>query len=203
MITPASFIKILKTSSAILVAMALFFSCKTDMEKVKELTSKPELPIESGTNIEIVYSTNARVQLVLKAPKLDRYGGEKNYMEMPDGIEVLFFDSIMNVTGSIKAKYAKHLENEDIIELRDSVVVLTENNEEVNTEQLFWDRKKKVVYNEKPTKVITNEIVSLGEGFEADERFNEWSFKRPRGTMLVETQTTEGEEKIIGQEPQR
>jgi LPS export ABC transporter protein LptC len=173
------------------------------MEKVKELTSKPELPIESGTNIEIVYSTNARVQLVLKAPKLDRYGGEKNYMEMPDGIEVLFFDSIMNVTGSIKAKYAKHLENEDIIELRDSVVVLTENNEEVNTEQLFWDRKKKVVYNEKPTKVITNEIVSLGEGFEADERFNEWSFKRPRGTMLVETQTTEGEEKIIGQEPQR
>jgi LPS export ABC transporter protein LptC len=174
--------------NAILLGVAFMFSCKTDLEEIKALTTKEVLPSESGTNVEIIYSTNATIQMILSAPKLERYSEGKKYIEMPEGINVLFYDSLMNVRGSIFAKYAIHLLDEDIIELRDSIVIITENNEEVTTDEMFWDRKKKTVYNNKLTRVTTNELVSIGEGFESDERFNQWSFKLPRGTMMVETQ---------------
>jgi hypothetical protein len=174
--------------NAILLGVAFMFSCKTDLEEIKALTTKEVLPSESGKNVEIIYSTNATIQMILSAPKLDRYSKEKKFIEMSEGINVLFYDSLMNVRGSIFAKYAIHLLDEDIIELRDSIVIITENNEEVTTDEMFWDRKKKTVYNNKLTRVATNELVSIGEGFESDERFNEWSFKLPRGTMMVETQ---------------
>jgi len=168
------------------------FSCTNDLEEIKELTSNEVLPSESGRNVEITYSSNASIQLVVKAPRLDRFTGEKNFIEMPEGIKVIFYDSLMNVRGSIFAKYAIHLLNEDIIELRDSIVIVTENNEKITTEELFWDRRHKKVFNNTLTMVTTDEFISMGEGFEADERFMEWSFKQPRGTIMVDTQEAGG-----------
>ncbi len=174
--------------NAILIGVAFMFSCKSDLDRISALPSTEILPTESGKNIEIVYSSNARIQMVLKTPRLDKYSNGKKYLEFPEGITVMFYDSLMNPRGSILAKYAKHLLDQDILELRDGVVIVTEKNEEVRTDELFWDRQKKIVYNNSQTTVSTNELVSTGEGFEADERFNLWSFRSPRGTMLVETQ---------------
>ncbi len=168
--------------------MALVFSCKTDTDKVQTLTETENLPTESGKNINIVYSSNARVQMVLTTPRLDRYTIGEKYLEFPEGIKVVFYDSLMNPRGSIFAKYARHHLDQDIFELRDSILIVTENNQEVKTNELFWNRQKKTVYNNSPTTVSTSELISTGEGFEADERFNVWSFRLPKGTILVETQ---------------
>ena len=165
----------------------MFVSCKSDLDTIQALTQKDESPIESGFEVEMTYSEHAQIRMVLKAPRMDRYGGEKNYIEMPEGISVVFYDSLMNVTSTLTANYAiNYLEN-DLFEARNDVVVVNEANEKLNTEQLIWDQTKGIIYSEKFVKITTSDEVLFGNGMEADERFSSWEIKNPRGTFSVET----------------
>lgn len=181
-------------SIAILFGVAMFFSCKGDLETIQALTQKDESPIESGFGVEVIYSTHARIQMIMKAPRMDRYAGDKNYIEMPEGISVIFYDSLMNVTSTLTANYAVNYLYDDLFEARNDVVVINEANEKLNTEQLIWDQKKGTISSEKFVKITTADEVLFGDGFDSDERFTMWEIKNPRGTFSVQTGPIGGEE---------
>ena len=179
---------------AILLGVAMFFSCKTDLDTIETITRKDVSPIESATGVKLVYSSYANIRMILEAPRMDRYVYDEEYLEMPDGIHVVFYDSLMNITSTLSAKYAISYENQEIIEARNDVVVVNEMNEKLNTEHLIWDRQKGIIYSEKFVKITTEDEVLYGEGFESDERFSQWEIKRPRGTFSVETGPSPGRE---------
>lgn len=172
---------------AILIGVAMFFSCKGDLETIQALTKVDESPIETAYGVEMIYSTHANIQMIMKAPRMDRYAGNKNYVEMPEGISVVFYDSLMNVSSTLTANYAINYLNDDLFEARNDVVVINEANEKLNTEQLIWDQKKGTIYSEKFVKITTEDEVLFGDGMESDERFTNWEIKYPRGTFSVET----------------
>ncbi|MBW6498108.1 MAG: LPS export ABC transporter periplasmic protein LptC [Bacteroidales bacterium] len=187
---------------AILFGVAMFFSCKGDLETIQAITKVDESPIETGFGVEMIYSTHANIQLIMKAPRMDRYAGNKNYLEMPEGISVVFYDSLMNVTSTLTANYAINYLNDDLFEARNDVVVVNEANEKLNTEQLIWDQKKGMIFSEKFVKITTEDEVLFGDGMESDERFTNWEIKYPRGTFSVETGSQGTRERPAGiQEP--
>ncbi len=181
------FQKISLKNIAILIGVAMFFSCKGDLQTIQSLTQKDESPIESGLDIELIHSSHARTRLVLKAPRMDRYAGEKNYVEMPEGITVVFYDSLMNVTSTLTANYAINYLLEEKFEARNNVEVVNEANEKLNTEQLIWDQRKGIIFTEKFVKITTGDEVLYGEGMESDERFTNWRIIQSRGTIMVDT----------------
>jgi LPS export ABC transporter protein LptC len=164
---------------------ALFFSCENDIKVINTIGNKDYLPIESGINVETIYSDSGRVVMLLKAPQLDRYAGEKNYVEMPKGVTLLFYDSLMNVKSSLTANYAISYEKEKIMEAKNNVVVVNEKNEQLNTEHLVWDEQKGLIYSDKFVKINTGKEILMGEGMESDERFNRWKIKRPKGSITI------------------
>lgn len=184
-ITPKKRIK----NIAILFGVAMFFSCKGDLQTIQSLTQKDDSPIETALDVELIHTSHAQVRLILKAPRMDRYAGEKNYIEMPQGITVVFYDSLMNVTSTLTASYAINYLFEEKFEARNNVEVVNEANEKLNTEQLIWDQRKGIIFSEKFVKITTGDEVLFGEGFESDERFTDWKIKQPRGTIMVETGT--------------
>jgi len=187
---------------AILLGVAMFFSCKSDLETIQALTKIDESPVETGFGVEIIYSTHANIQIIMKTPRMDRYAGNKNYVEMPEGISVFFFDSLMNVTSTLTANYAINHLNDELFEARNDVVVINEANEKLNTEQLIWDQKKEIIYSEKFVKITTEDEVLFGDGMESDERFTNWEIKNPRGSFIVETGSQGTRERPAGiQEP--
>jgi LPS export ABC transporter protein LptC len=172
---------------AILLGLAMFFSCKTDLKKIEDITKTLDLPVESAEDIKIVYSTRATLQMIMQAPVMDRYEGEKPYMELPKGFLMVFYDSLMNETSRISANYAIQYAEDELIDARNDVVVENiENNERLNTEQLIWDQKNELIFTEKFVKITTEEEVLYGDGFESDDRFTSWIIKRPRGTFSVD-----------------
>ncbi len=181
--------KYLKTplSIAILLGAAMLFSCKTDLQTIENITRVDDSPVESAYNIEIIYSEAARIKMVLTAPRMDRYEGEKNFMEMPEGVQVLFYDSLMNVSSSMTANYAISHDDDERVEAQNDVVVINELNEKLNTEQLIWDQKSGMIFSDKFVKITTEDEVLYGEGLEADERFSQWTITKPRGTFTVDT----------------
>lgn len=174
------------TLPAVLMIAFLLFSCRPDMQTVESLTRADDSPIESTFDMELVYTEAARIVMTLSAPRMDRYEGEENYLEMPEGMEVFFFDSLMNVTSRMSARYAISYDDRDLIEARNDVVVVNERQEKLNTEQLTWDRSQGIIFSEKFVRVTTEDEVIYGDGLEADERFDQWEIKKPRGTFLIE-----------------
>jgi LPS export ABC transporter protein LptC len=172
---------------AILIGLAMFFSCKTDLNKIEDLTRIQSRPVETAEDIKIIYSTNARVQMIMEAPLMERFEEEKPYMELPNGFLMVFYDSLMNETSRISANYAIQYDEDELIDARNDVVVQNmESNERLNTEQLIWDQKKGLIYTEKFVKITRDEEVLFGDGFESDDRFTSWVIKSPRGTFSVD-----------------
>lgn len=173
---------------AILLGLAMFFSCKPDLQTIDTITRMGNEPVETAENLRIVYSTHAQVQMVMEAPLMERYEGEEPYMELPEGFLMIFYDTLMIETSRISARYAIQYEKDELIDARDDVVVENiENKERLNTEQLIWDQKNETIYTEKFVKITTEEEVLYGDGFESDERFTSWVIKNPRGTFYVDT----------------
>ncbi len=174
-------------SIAILLLMAMLFSCSPDLETISLITQVDESPIETAFGVKVIYSEHARLKMILESPQMDKYEGEKEYLEMPKGVYVVFYDSVGKQTSSLKANYAISYESENIMEAHNDVIVINEKNEVLNTEHLTWDRDKAIIFTEKFVKITTGDEVLYGDGFESDERFDSWVIKKPRGEFYIET----------------
>lgn len=179
-----SFISLIRLSLIFLIS-TLFFSCENDIKVINTIGNKDYLPVESAKDVETIYSDSGRVVMLMKAPQLDRYTGEKNYIEMPKGVSLFFYDSLKNVKSYLTANYAISHEKEKIMEAKNNVVVVNEKNEQLNTEHLVWDERKGIFYSDKFVKINTGKEILMGEGMESDERFDRWKIKHPKGSITI------------------
>ena len=179
-------------SIAGLIGLAMLFACAPDINTIEAITKSDDLALETARNIRIVYSSNAQLQMIMEAPTMRRIGGEKPYMELPDGFLMIFYDSIMQESTRISANYAIQYEHDQLIDARNDVVVENmETGEKLNTEQLIWDQKNEIIYTEKFVKITTEDEILYGDGFHSDDRFTSWVIKRPRGIFYLDTSDPE------------
>ena len=175
--------------------LTIFSSCKNKIEDIKAITYLDTFPVETGKNIEIIYSDSAKIQTIIKSPYYKRYAGKNPYVEMPQGIDAVFYDSAMRVKTHLTSKYAIKYDKKNVMEVRNDVVVINEKGERLNTEQLIWDEKIRRIYTDVFVKITTPDKVFHGEGLDADDSFMKWVIKKPRGTFYVNTDNTEGNNK--------
>jgi LPS export ABC transporter protein LptC len=170
-----------------LLAAFSFSSCENDLEKVNLLTKKKNLPVESGTQMTIIYSDSGLVKAKIQAPVLERYAGKENYMLMPRGVKMEFFNGDENVSSTLTSKYAKVMEYPDnkILEAKNDVVVINENGEKLNTEQLFWDQKEQKITSNTFVKITRKTEIIMGDGLESNQDFTRYKIKKIRGTLQV------------------
>ena len=170
-----------------MISVFLFLlSCENKKEDIEKVTQNEVLPIETLENAEILYSEKGQIKVKVEAQLIERYGGEKPYSEMREGIIVTFYDSAMNETSRLTANYAIDKMSEDIMEAEDDVVVINEENEKLETEHLIWDQKKEKIYSNVYTKITTEDEIIRGEGFESNPEFSKYKIIKPIGTLTRE-----------------
>jgi LPS export ABC transporter protein LptC len=167
------------------IGMLLLTSCENDPEQLENLKPKKKLPAETATDIEILYSESGRTKVKLMAPLLDRFVGEDAYLEFPEGVHVIFFDSLMRPETSLKANYAINREAEKTMEARSNVVVVNEKGEVLNTEHLIWDQQTEKIHTKEFVKITTADEIIMGEGMEADQQFTKYKINKIRGTINI------------------
>jgi LPS export ABC transporter protein LptC len=175
------------------VALLIVTSCKNKIEDINALTYSDTSPVETGKNIEIIYSDSAQIQTIIKSPFYKRYAGKNPYVEMPQGIDATFYDSAMRVKTHLTSKYAIKYDKRNIMEVKNDVVVINEKGERLNTEHLIWDEKIRRIYTEVFVKITTTNKVVYGDGLDADDSFMKWVIRRPRGTFEVNIDDTESD----------
>jgi LPS export ABC transporter protein LptC len=161
------------------------------MKTIREIGLRDTSPVEIMTEGEVIYSDSGKIQMLLKSPLIKRYEKEKQYLEMPKGIKVLFFDSDLKPNSLLTAEYAKSYDNNNKFEARKNVVVVNRDGEQLNTERLVWDVQKQIIYSDQFVKITTKNEILFGDGMEADERFIKWKILHPTGSIKIENQVFE------------
>ncbi len=201
----ARFIKLLKqissdrkrpnlnlSSWSFIILFVLFSatSCKNDIEYINALSDELNIPRQTGKNFKVQYTDSGRLQVIFKAPLIERYfkGGEEGtYYEFTQGVEINFFDRYERLESVVTSRYAKYWEEKNLGVARDSVVGRNvKTGEQLNTEELYWDREKQLIYSSVFSKITNEDGVYFGEkGFEADQGFQNYKLIGSSGTVRV------------------
>lgn len=170
-------------------------ACKQDMEKINAMLTTLDLPDQSGKNIELHYSENGVLKRIFKSAEMERYNYNEDQFDLifPKGIEVFIYNDSLELESTINSGYAEYHSETEIWEVRDNVVAkrLTKG-EQLNTEKMFWDQKKKLLYSDVFTKLVNEDGTFIGEkGFEADENMEFYELKGATGLVNVENDAAE------------
>lgn len=166
--------------------LSVLFSCSNDPAEIAKLDLEEKLPVQSGKDVEIIYSSKGVVKFQLNAPVMNQYTGEQAYREMPEGVHIKVLDSAMNVTSELTANYAIDKEYEKKMEAMQDVVVINEKGERLNTEHLVWDQETQKITSDVFVKITTKEQVLMGEGLIANPEFTDYKILKPKGVINID-----------------
>ena len=168
----------------------LLFSC-ADKDTGRASASEETMMTEYSEDLSVVMSQNGRRSYHFVTPLLEGYSlAREPYREFRKGVKITTYqnDSLTTVDAVLTANYAIYYENRELWEAKGNVVVEKSDGKTLYTQQLFWNARTKKIYSNVDSKIVQNNgrDVFIGEGFESDEEFKDWRFRRMKGRMEVE-----------------
>jgi hypothetical protein len=180
--------KIVSVSSILILFSMMFFSCENKLEVIEALSDANNKPEISGYNFETLYSDSAKVKLRMLSPEWHQYNsGPKPYREYPQGLHSYLYDDSLHVKAEISALYVKNYIRQNLWEARKNVVVVNQKGERLNTEELFWDQERHIIYSKKYCRIVTPDGGEhIGNcGLQAKEDFTDWKLLCPDWSTII------------------
>ena len=168
--------------------MALFLTCcllgcGNDIEKTK-IFEPQNLPTQTIKNAHIQRSENGKLQLIMTAPLVEQYTKPEDKTEYKQGVYMRFFSGYKHPTATLKARYACDHGRRNMMEVRDSVVIIDlQRGDTVYLADLTWDKNQHRIYTQKPVRSRNGQRVTFGDSFESDDAFNAPIIVHQRGTI--------------------
>lgn len=175
--------------AAFFISCFFVCACENDMKEIKAL-SEDRAAVETGRDIETIFSIGGRLRAVLTAPVLNRHIVDTSMIVFPNSLHVVFFDSAKQKESDLSAKYARYYENENMVYLRDSVVVFNVKGDTLKTDELYWDQMKAQFRTDRPVRIIQQGKPLLArKGLISDQSFSQITLLDPVGTLPVADST--------------
>lgn len=154
--------------------------------KVKEVSEPVEYrgPLQEAYDVDMLYAENDRVKVKLKAKRILEFkNGDR---EFPDGLYIEFYSPTGVMTSSLKANQAFYFKKENQWRGRGKVEVKNlEKNQQLNTEELFWNPATKKIFTEKFVTIKMENEVIYGTGLDALQDLSTYSIKKPEGDFVI------------------
>jgi LPS export ABC transporter protein LptC len=167
------------------ILLAVSISCKKKIDTIPK-SDYLAYPSASSKDFVSIVSDSGKITLILTTPLVEKYENmEEPYTEFREGINVDFYDGKDYVTGSVTAKYAKFIEKSKLWELKDSVVVLNEKKDKLETELLFWDQEKDLIHTDRFVRITNEDQVVMGTGFESDSKLAKRRIRKVSATIYL------------------
>lgn len=175
-------------TAAFLTGCIFLYACENNEAVVNNLNKKKSLSVEEAHNVVINYTLGGRIKTILKAPLMLRVQDTTVYVEFPRTLTSDFYNENGAPESKLKAQYGKYKENESIIYLRDSVIVINfAKGDTLYCDELYWDRNRhgSEFYTDKPVRIRTRTQIINGKGMEAPQDFKNYYIKEVTGMVSV------------------
>lgn len=176
----------IKIIAALTTGCFFLSGCENSIKDIKALDAKTT-GIEVAKNVNIKYSVGGHQKALLVGPLMYRVQDTVPFIEFPKTIHVDFFDDAEDVESILDAKYAKYIETQSKILLRDSVRFIgMKNGDTLYCDELFWDRSRPTYqfYTDKPVQIRTKTQIIDGVGFETSQDFKDKLIKNVTNSIL-------------------
>lgn len=179
----------LKRIHQFVLILIVFFvcSCSNDLDQIKALVNKEELPDATVKDLFTTYSISTRTQVELSTPLVYRFTTKNQYSLFPEGISIKFYDKMGTLHSSLIADYAVYLEDKGFGKATGNVVLTNINGSILKTEELFIDEPSEKIYSVQTVNINDKdgfEITGKG-GFESNLDFTVYRFKDVSGEKIL------------------
>lgn len=165
----------------------LLLSCSNDLDEVKEL-SEEFINVEKGSDVSILFTEDAIPTIKIIAPTALRYPDnppDVAYTKFPDGLQLFVYNEQGEIESELNANEGTMADNSDDLEVNGNVVIVNAKGEQLNTENLTWNKTDKKIRSDGFVKIFTNDEVIYGNGFEADENFTNYVIFNISGVVKI------------------
>ena len=191
----ATFVKHMKVlilditkSIAVLMSMAMLFSCNNDMRNLQQLSIHKKFPQGEAFDFKLVYTDSTKVVAVVTSKLNKDFTNQRMpYSEFPEGVKVEFYDQARH-KNIVEANYGIIYPSSDMVELRDNVVLTTYDGKKLKTSQLFWDQKEDWIFTDREFSFTdeTKGTVTNGIGMDFDKKFSTVKAHKTTGILAIE-----------------
>lgn len=179
--------KILKLAVAFVSSCFFMAACENDVDAVKALGARAG-GIDVGKDVAIYVSNNGKLGAKLTAPLMNRYLLDSSKMiEFPTSIHVDFFKDSNQIESQLSAKYAKYKETENIVYLKDEVVIFNTLGDTLWCKEMYWDQNTGKFYTEQDVVVKQHSPLSkiYGKGLEANQNLTDIRIFKPQSNSYA------------------
>jgi hypothetical protein len=172
--------------TALILGCFFISSCENSLDQLNQFTSK-RIGVEEAKGVKIIYALGDKTTSRITAPLMLRHAETVPYIEFPKTIHADFFNDSLQVTSKLEANYARYMETESKVFLRDSVVVFNIKGDTLFCTELYWDRNRPghEFYTDKPVRIRTPTQIIDGDGLDAPQDFSSWHIINGRGFVRV------------------
>lgn len=164
--------------------VTMFFSCESDIQKVKKLSETSFIPSGEADSLNLKYTDSGKIKSILISKKMLEYSTIKNpFTEFPKGIDVTLYDTNGNTT-NIVSDYAIRYKITDIIDLQGNVTISSHDGKKLETSQLYFDQKNEWFFTEKQFKYTDEKGGFLqGPGVDFSKDFKIFNMQKSSGQV--------------------
>jgi len=153
------------------LAVTLFFSCKNNFKEVNKIGISANEPIGISDSINVKYTDSGKLTANLQSQKMLDYSNRRfSFSEFPKGI-ILYLYGDKKERTKIVSDYAIVYNDTDLIDLKGNVVAITEQNDTLYAEQLYYNQDKEWLFSNLPVTYISKDYITKGRGFDSDKDF--------------------------------
>jgi LPS export ABC transporter protein LptC len=174
--------KIIKIAVACVSSCFFMTACENDIDAVKALGVRIG-GIDVGKEVAIFISNDGKLGAKLTAPIMNRYLEDSSKMiEFPASIHVDFFKDSTVVESQLSAKYAKYKELENIVFLKEDVIIFNTLGDTLWCKEMYWDQNTGKFYTEKEVIVKQHNPLAkiYGMGLEANQNLTDIRIFKPQ-----------------------
>jgi len=174
--------KIFKIAVACLSSCFFMVACENNVDAVKALGARVS-GIDVGKDVAIYVSNDGKLGAKLTAPLMNRYLEDSSKMiEFPQSIHVDFYKDSNKIESQLSAKYAKYKETENIVYLKDDVVIFNTLGDTLWCKEMYWDQNTGKFYTEQDVVVKQHSPLAkiYGKGLEANQNLTDIRIFKPQ-----------------------
>ena len=178
---------ILKIAVACLSSCFFMTSCENDVDAVKALGARIS-GIDVGKDVAIYISNDGKLGAKLTSPLMNRYLEDSSKMiEFPLSIHVDFYKDSNQVESQLSAKYAKYKETENIVFLKEDVIIFNTLGDTLWCKEMYWDQNTGKFYTEKDVVVKQHNPLAkiYGKGLEANQNLTDIRIFKPQSNSYA------------------
>lgn len=170
----------------------LFSACTGKKRPMTDaITNRDSIPVMVTRDVSTYVSDSGvvRYKIITSEWKVfDRLDPSRWSFEK--GIYLEKFDNKLTIEAVITADTAYYYDKLELWELRSNVHIENEQDEEFDTQLLFWNQKTKQVYSDQYIHIRQQKRIITGTGFTSNQDFTNYTIKQTQGIFPIKEEQT-------------